>query len=518
MASQKEFKRRDFLKLVGTLPLLKLAGSTLVEKIEQEGNATNVLVLVFDALSARNVSLYGYPRKTTPNFERFAEISTVFHRHYAAGSFTSPGTASILTGTYPWSHRVFHLYGTVIEGFEDRNIFHIFPGDLYTRMTFTHNDLASMLLHQFGQDVDLHKKTKELCLFNEYLLSEGILEKDHNAVFLGERTVTRGQRGQDLQLPSSLFLSALHRIWRNKGKGDFLAEYRDRFPRGLPSTNAGPFVYLLEDAIDWVQQAIVTQGGLFFAYFHFLPPHEPYTTRREFINIFRDGWAPVQKPQHHFTEGHTDDVLNVKRREYDEYIAYVDAEFGRLFDFMDAHDLLENTYVILTSDHGEMFERGILEHITPTLYEPITRVPLLIHGPGQSARQDVLANTSCVDLLPTICHFIGKETPEWSEGEVLPPYSESGIDPVRSVFTMDAKSNPKNAPLRKGTISMVKGNHKLIYYFGYDDFNDQFELYDLENDPEELENLYSANESTAKDLREELLSKLQEVNGPYQRN
>lgn len=518
MSSQIEVKRRDFLKLVGTLPLLKLAGSTLMKKVQQESDAPNVLVLVFDALSARNVSLYGYPRLTTPNFERLATISTVFHRHYAAGSFTSPGTASILTGTYPWSHRVFHLYGTAIEGYEERNIFHIFNGSPYTRMTFTHNDLASMLLYQFGRDVDLHKKTVELCLFNEYLLSEGVFEKDHNAVFLGERTITRGQRGQDLQLPSSLFLSALHRIWRNKGKGDFLAEFRDRFPRGLPSTNAGPFVYLLEDAIDWVQQAISTQEGPFFAYFHFLPPHEPYNTRREFINIFKDGWAPVQKPQHHFSEGHTDEVLNVKRREYDEYIAYVDAELGRLIDFMDAHGMLENTYLILTSDHGEMFERGILEHITPTLYEPITHVPLLIHSPGQSTRRDVLENTSCVDLLPTICHFIGKEAPEWSEGRVLPPYSESGIDSDRSVFTLDAKSNPKNASLRKGTISMVKGNFKLTYYFGHDGFDDQFEMYDLENDPEELENLNNTRVSLAKDLQEELLSKLQEVNRPFQMN
>ena len=64
--------------------------------------------------------------------------------------------------------------------------------------------------------------------------------------------------------------------------------------------------------------------------------------------------------------------------------------------------MLDDTYVIVTSDHGEMFERGIRGHVTPTLYEPVIRVPLLIAKPGQREREDVYAPTSCVDLLPTL--------------------------------------------------------------------------------------------------------------------
>jgi arylsulfatase A-like enzyme len=511
-----DLNRRDFLKLLGTLPILTLSGSLTVRDARQEENLPNVLILVFDALSASNISLYGYPRTTTPNFSRFAEISTVFNRHYAGGSFTSPATASILTGTYPWTNRAFHLYGTALDVFRYQNIFHIIPGDKYTRMTFTHNDLASMLLYQFGSDIDIHTKTKELCLFNEYILAESVLENDHNAAFLGERTITRGQRGQDLQLPSSLFLSAVHRIWRNKGKQDQLSDFKDLFPRGLPSTNAGPFVYLLEDAIDWVQTAISSQSKPYFGYFHFLPPHEPYNTRKDFFNVFKDGWAPIAKPQHFFSEGHSSDALNVRRREYDEYIAYVDSEFGRLIEFMTLHGMLDDTYIILTSDHGEMFERGILEHITPTLFEPITHIPLLVHSPGQSIRQDVDSITSSVDLLPTVSHFIGGVSPDWCEGGILPTFSNIEIDRERSVFTIDAKSNPKNAPLRKCTISMVKGRYKIIHYLGYEDFRDEFEIFDLINDPEELENIHPSGGPLVDDLKDELLMNLEEANRSYQ--
>jgi predicted AlkP superfamily pyrophosphatase or phosphodiesterase len=126
-----ELHRRDFLKLAASLPLLKLALEwerlSSTSRITSQGSAApNVVVLVFDALSASNMSLYGYPRETTPNLSRMAQNATIFHRHYTGGNFTSPGTATLLTGSLPWTHRAFHLYGTVTKQFEDNNIFKIF--------------------------------------------------------------------------------------------------------------------------------------------------------------------------------------------------------------------------------------------------------------------------------------------------------------------------------------------------------------------------------------------------------
>jgi arylsulfatase A-like enzyme len=515
-----EINRRDFLKIAASAPLLKLAMQVVPAASEaissRSASGPNILVIVFDALSATNVSLYGYPRETTPNLSRFADQATVFNRHYAGGSFTSPGTASILTGTYPWTNRAFHLYGTVAGDFQGKNLFHVF--DDYHRMVFTHNDLAAMLLHQFGDDIEYYKKTKELCRFSEYFLADEYFPGDYNAAFLGERTITRGQRGQDLQLPSSAFISALHRLWRNHGKQNVRAEFRETFPRGLPSTNAGPIHYLLEDATEWAKQQITSAPQPFLAYFHFLPPHEPYNPHKDFINIYPENWEPAPKPEHHFSQGLSANRLNRNRRHYDEYIAYADAEFGKLVDYLGQSGMLENTILVLTSDHGEMFERGILEHITPTLFEPITRVPLVISKPGQTERVDVNTPTSCVDLLPSLLHASGKVVPEWTDGQILPTFGRDEVDSERSIFTIEAKSNPKNSPLRKGTIAMVKDRYKLIHYFGYDDFDDQYEMYDLINDPQELDDLYSESNSLAGELKMVLQSEVDKVNEPFQSN
>jgi hypothetical protein len=91
------------------------------------------------------------------------------------------------------------------------------------------------------------------------------------------------------------------------------------------------------------------------------------------------------------------------------------------------------------------------------------------------------------------------------------------LDLDRSIFAIEAKSNPKYGPLRKGTVAMIKGDYKLIYYVGYKGHDGVFELFDLKSDPEELNDLYPSRKSTASELEDELLSKIREVNQPYVR-
>ncbi|OGO14953.1 MAG: hypothetical protein A2Z14_05435 [Chloroflexi bacterium RBG_16_48_8] len=111
----------------------------------------------------------------------------------------------------------------------------------------------------------------------------------------------------------------------------------------------------------------------------------------------------------------------------------------------------------------------------------------------------------------------GQSIPEWIEGVVLPPFKDDVSHGDRSIFAIEAKSNPKFSPLVKGTVAMIKGDYKLIYYVGYEGHDGVFELYDLESDPEELNDLYSSRKSTASELENELLLKIKVVNQPYVR-
>jgi arylsulfatase A-like enzyme len=248
------------------------------------------------------------------------------------------------------------------------------------------------------------------------------------------------------------------------------------------------------------------------------PPHEPYNTRQEFVDLFDDGWVPVDKQPYPLGDDLDDQTLIGMRRRYDEFVAYADAEFGRLYDFMAQNGLLDDTQVILTSDHGEMFERGVQGHDTAALYEPVIHIPLVISRPNQTHRQDVYSLTSSVDLLPTLLHTVGNSIPEWCEGKILPTFGDWDGNTDRSIFSVEAKRNWKYSPLQIGTAALIKDQYKLIHHFGYGgDYTNQFEMYDLASDPEEVMDLYSSGNPTASDLRNELEIKLEEVNEPYDR-
>src|SRR4030095_4558045 len=109
------YHRRDFLKLLATLPaayaLRNWLPAEAPQGVRSVGGKPNVIILLFDALSAYNVSLYGYPRRTTPNLERLPEGPNPYHAHYSTANFTVPGVSSLLTGLYPWTHRAVNLSG-----------------------------------------------------------------------------------------------------------------------------------------------------------------------------------------------------------------------------------------------------------------------------------------------------------------------------------------------------------------------------------------------------------------------
>jgi len=150
-----QFSRRDFLKLAGLLPL-GLSAPRLSRILDAHALAQekpkNVLIIIFDAFSAYDISLYGYNRRTTPNIDRLAKRAIVYHNHFAAGNFTTPGTASLLTGVLPWTHRAFNLNGKVADPYVTKNIFSAFND--YYRIAYSHNGFANTFLKQFHNGLD----------------------------------------------------------------------------------------------------------------------------------------------------------------------------------------------------------------------------------------------------------------------------------------------------------------------------------------------------------------------------
>ena len=516
--------RRDFLKLAGLFPI-SITAPRFMDSLQRLGaaqsNQQNILVIVFDAWSAYHLALYGYQRETTPNITRLADRAVVYHSHYAGGNYTTPGTASLLTGTLPWRHRAFQPGARIPEPLVPDNIFTAFEN--YHRITYSHNLWANILLRQFRDDLETYIPKSKYFLTEEQSGSERDFflssDKSIQALFCNDedislvswiRAIESGQEGYAY----SLFLSPIYQGYRNRYYQARFSHLKELFPRGIPRDDYGDF--LLEDAINGLGDVLTTTPQPFMGYFHFWPPHAPYNTHRDFINHFyQDGYKAPVKPLDLFGDN---GPKTKNRTEYDEHILYIDREFGRLYDRLETNGLLENTWIILTSDHGEMFERGIEGHRTPVLYESIIRVPLLIFEPGQTARTDIYENTSAADILPTLLHITGQQPANWTEGEVLPPFAPVEADPERSVYSVQAEKSEQYGPLTIATLSVRKGDYKLMYFFGYEELGsegERVELYNIKDDPEELNNLYGVEKKIGQELLDELKSKLKEVNLPY---
>ncbi len=512
--------RRDFLKLASALMLTPMISTRPKLDFGQSHPAVNtsrifgnelttpnVIIIIFDALSALHLSTYGYPRSTSPNLTRFAERALVYHNHHSAGNFTTPSTASFLTGVYPWTHRAFTYGNRINEQLVPENLFGLLKTEYYL-VAYTQNLFADTLLRQFSDSLDRYIPLSSFSL-TEGTIYDKLTQKDSYYAMGSLDDFLFDQE----EISGSLFLSAVNDLISTITLGIAENKYGDQYPLGFPKQPKTKLAFTIDQVIDGVIKSMAHWVPPFLAYLHFIPPHAPYRPHLEYKDLFDDGWEPIEKPVHPLSKDIPQATMDYMRREYDQYIANLDAEVGRLFNHLEESGLIENSYVIFTSDHGESFERGTIGHTTRMVFEPVLRVPLFISVPGQRLRQDIYTLTNTVDLLPTLLHIAGLPVPEWCDGTVLPGICD-GNSANRPTYTVEAKSNSTFEPLTKASIALLQDQYKLIRYLGYSGAPHGYEFYDLQNDPEEMVNLYGTH-AAAKELQATLDQKIKQVNQPF---
>ncbi len=278
--------RRDFLKLAAMAPAA-LAFSQTIMPSPLGTDSPNIIVLVFDAMSADNLSLYGYPRKTSPNFERLAQRSTVYHSHYSAGSFTTSGTASLLTGLYPWTHRAISINGQVAPAFAQKNIFSLF-GKSYDRAGFGQNFLAELLLSEFRSGLDVHLSPAAFSVRQQ--VAGTFFENDTPASYYAfDDFLFRSSSS-----PRSLIFGLIERaLFGFRLKSISTVGYSDN----IPHTDYKIY-YRLEDVFRGLMSQVNQFRRPFLAYFHLWSPHAPYIPSKQFEQLYKkDKWAPPKKPE-----------------------------------------------------------------------------------------------------------------------------------------------------------------------------------------------------------------------------
>jgi len=183
------------------------------------------------------------------------------------------------------------------------------------------------------------------------------------------------------------------------------------------------------------------------------------------------------------------------RRAYYGAVSYVDDQVGALLDALAEARLAANTVVVLLADHGDMLgERGLWYKMS--FFEPACRIPLIVHAPARFTARRVRESASLLDLCPTLCELAGADVRSMPlDGSSLVPQlgGAAGRDEVIGEYLAEGAVAPL-VMIRRGRYKFV---HAPI---------DPDQLYDLEHDPEELENLAgtAAHAGRVRDFRTEI--------------
>ena len=236
------------------------------------------------------------------------------------------------------------------------------------------------------------------------------------------------------------------------------------------------------------------QGGKpFFAYASFMAPHDPRNMPRKYLEMYEAEALELPEnflPRHPFDNGELlirDEKLanlprkpeEIKRHLADYYamITHIDAEIGRLFDFLKDKGRFENTIIILAGDNGlALGQHGLMGK--QNLYDHSVRVPLIFRGPGipEGERFDTLCYL--YDIYPTLCEAAGLPVPDTVNGRSLLPLIR-GEETFSRKAILCAYKNLQRSIKTEG--------YKLIEYSVGGSRHTQ--LFDLGNDPGEINDL-----------------------------
>lgn len=240
----------------------------------------------------------------------------------------------------------------------------------------------------------------------------------------------------------------------------------------------------------------------FFLWIHVYPPHEPYLPTEMFRGYFLDEKSfcnhDSQKSYiNNFYSSCLQSEVDKLRCRYNEQILDVDFKIGEFISFLEKEGFIQNTIIMITSDHGEMFEKGFVGHNGPYLYNPLIRIPLIIYLPNRIGGRIVKSNAQQIDILPTIIDILDFDIPQWVDGKSLKFVMNEPNYIDKPVFSTNVCLSKKNRKSEISNFSVVYEGYKLICNFK----NNNCELYNLSCDNAEKHNIWREEKEKSEFLR-----------------
>jgi arylsulfatase A-like enzyme len=402
----------------------------------------NIIVLLVDTLRADHLGCYGFPGEISPNLDRLAGESVVFENCYANAPWTPPSVGTMFTSLYPQVH-----------------------------------GLNRFTEHQF-RDPDSGR------------LRGSVLTED---------AVTLAETLRDAGYSTAGFVA---NPWLEGPLG--LSQGFDFYDDSTVSKTV-PAMLLTVAAEEWIEKR--PRGEPFFLYLHFMDVHEPYRSPRKDFDAL---WKKMSDGDERVLSSAPPDYLERKppwaddelrkrvaywRTRYAAGVRLFDRRVAGFLDFLRESGLLDRSYVVLTSDHGEeLHEHSGWGH-GENLHEHQLRVPLIIRPPepARPARR-VASHVRLIDLMPTLLAVAGVEPPAGLQGvDFAGLLRGEAVAAPLPVFANGVVGEPD-------VYSLIDGRYKLVV----DLEGDSPALYDLESDPGELANVASREPDVVASMLEQL--------------
>lgn len=463
----------------------------------------NVLFITCDQLRRDTLGCYGDAVVRTPHIDALAERGVRFTQTFTAYPVCGPNRGSLVTGRYPSVHGLTHN-GVILPKGETTLM------EALRRRGYATYGVGKMHLGpqwRFPPDGGpLVDPTPDLAVNSQpeawelpwYGFERILITEDHKVG------------------PYEQYLNAHgYSIWDDPHSFSYPQHQcvRSAYPVEHHQTT-----WIGDRSVEFLEQHPAERP--FFLWTSFVHPHHPFNPPAPYDTMY----APADMPAPRWREGEADRWPEAYRSKYyarrigdrgdhedigmdtipDEewrrvrayyygMISLIDVQVGRLVDTLRRREMLENTIIVLTSDHGEMLGDHHLV-FKGTTFDEVTGVPLIVARPGEGAagaERDLL--TSTIDIMPTILAAAGAPIPEGVQGVSLLPALGDASWAVRDALLIESP----------GVRRTVRTRHALLTWHGR---GQRGELYDLSADPHAQANLWEEPSATA--LKGEMLDRL----------
>lgn len=444
----------------------------------------NLIIFLTDQQRADTLACYDNHFVDAPNLNKLASESVIFERTYVTQPLCVPSRASLLTGMWPHANGCTRNgigldsgYRTFAELLEDKDYYPAYMGKW-----------------QLGNEAQRQRG------FREWISTEGV---SNYSEFLTDR-------GYSPDLPDKTFSDAfVSQLPWEVSKPRFLQDQACEF---IEKHKQGPFVLV----VSYVEPHSPYNGP--FNGEHplsemeldataLLPPSDNIPLRYRLMREWQQSEAMLDRkrlPQLFFF-GITPDEYRGIRQRYFGLITMVDRSVGAILSRLQDSGLLDDTILVYTSDHGDSLGAHHL-FAKEVMFEEATRVPYLIRMPGQRRSSRISQAISHIDFLPTMMDLLGQTKPDQCAGKSRVPLCRGEAMRPENIFI---EWSPNRTKVVKGTSLARRGAIKraidestraIIRPDGWKlclrdkDLN---ELYNLNSDPIEAENIYSKREHAA---------------------